>query len=153
MAEPKTVYNLPLDASIRWSNDQEFLKETQSITSDATLASSLARTDVILPIRLSEFENFLGLSSLHPSWASFLTPPGFTHGRRQIFRSQLLPCLGSEEQQDSMIARLQNTKGDEQDRDTWEGEKGRLLKLFQLLQNLNKDLIDITTRCKQYQKG
>jgi hypothetical protein len=153
MVEPKTVSNLPLDVSIRWSQDQQLLQETQPLTRDAATVSSLAKTDTPLPLKPSEFEALLGLTDLHPSWAAFQMPPHFFSQRRQIFRSQLIPFLGSDEQQDSLIARIQNAKGSDEDRDTWESEKGCLLKLFEQLQTLNKDLIDILTRLIQYQKG
>ncbi len=117
------------------------------------MASNAAQTEVILPSNQSEIEVLFGLSKLHPAWATFEKPPGFFFLRRRIFRSQLVPFLGSDEQQDSMIARIQNAKGEDQDSAEWEEEKNRLLKMLQVMQLLNKDLIDITARCKQYQKG
>lgn len=153
MVEPKTVSNLPLDVSIRWAEDQKLLEESKPIIRDSTMASNAAQTDVILPSKQSEIELLFGLSQLHPAWATFQKPPGFFFLRRRIFRSSLVPFLGSDEQQDSMMTRIQGVKGDEQDNEEWEDEKKRLLKLLQLMQLLNKDLIDITTRCKQYQKG
>lgn len=153
MTEPKTVSNLPLDVSIRWAEDQKLLEESKPIIRDSTLASTHAQTEVILPSQQSELESLLGLSKLHPAWATFQKPPGFFFIRRRIFRSSLVPFLGSDEQQDAMMSRIQNAKGDEQDLSDWEEEKSRLLKLLKLMQLLNKDLIDITTRCKQYQKG
>jgi hypothetical protein len=153
VTEPKTVSNLPLDVSIRWAEDQKLLEESKPIIRDSTIASNAAQTDVILPSKQSEIETLFGLSKLHPAWATFQMPPGFFFLRRRIFRSQLVPFLGSDEQQDSMITRIQSTTGEGQDSDEWEEEKKRLLKLFQLMHVLNKDLIDITTRCKQYQKG
>lgn len=153
MAEPKTVSNLPLDVSIRWAEDQKILEESKPIIRDSTMASNAAQTDVILPANRSEIETLFGLAKLHPSWAAFQQPPGFFFLRRRIFRSQLVPFLGSDEQQDAIITRIQNTHGDEQESDEWQDEKKRLLKLLEVMQKLNKDLIDITTRCKQYQKG
>ena len=153
MTEPKTVSNLPLDVSIRWAEDQKLLEESKPIIRDSTIASTHAQTEVILPTNQSEIEMLFGLSKLHPAWATFQKPPGFFFLRRRIFRSQLVPFLGSDEQQDSMITRIQNTKGDDKDNEAWEEEKKRLLKLLELMRLLNKDLIDITTRCKQYQKG
>jgi hypothetical protein len=153
VTEPKTVSNLPLDVSIRWAEDQKILEESKPIIRDSTMASNAASTEVILPANPSELEVLFGLSKLHPAWATFQKPPGFFLLRRRIFRSQLAPFLGSDEQQDSMMTRIQGTKGDDQDQDQWEEEKRRLITMLQLMQLLNKDLIDITTRCKQYQKG
>jgi hypothetical protein len=146
MTEPKTVSNLPLDVSIRWAEDQKILEESRPIIRDSTLAAANAQTEVVLPAKQSEIENLLGLSQLHPSWANFQKPPGFFLMRRRIFRSQLVSFLGSDEQQDTMLTRIQGTVGDEE-------EKNRMVNLLLLMQELNKDLIDITTRCKQYQKG
>lgn len=153
MADAKTVSNLPIDVSIRWAEDQKMLEESKPIIRDSSLASSAAQTEVVLPTHQSELEVLFGLSQLHPAWATFQKPPGFFSIRRRIFRSQLAPFLGSDEQQDSMISRIQGTSGEEHDKELWEEEKNRLLKMLQLMQLLNKDLIDITTRCKQYQKG
>ena len=153
MTEPKTVSNLPLDVSIRWAEDQKILEESKPIIRDSTMASNAASTEVILPANQSEIEVLFGLSKLHPAWATFQKPPGFFFLRRRIFRSQLVPFLGSDEQQDSMMTRIQGTKGDDQDHEQWEEEKKRLVAMLKLMQLLNKDLIDITTRCKQYQKG
>ncbi len=153
MTDPKTVSNLPIDVSIRWAEDQKLLEDSQPMIRDSTLASTHATTEVILPAKQSEFEMLFGLSQLHPSWATFQKPPGFFFLRRRIFRSQLVAFLGSDEQQDSMMNRIQNAKGDDQDAMEWDEEKNRLLKLLTVMQVLNKDLIDITTRCKQYQKG
>ena len=153
MTEPKIVSNLPLDVSIRWAEDQKILEESRPIIRDSTMAANNAQTEVILPSQQSEIDVLFGLAKLHPSWASFQKPPGFLFIRRRIFRSQLVPFLGSDEQQDAMMTRIQNTRGDEKDSSDWEEEKNRLLNLLQLMQVLNKDLIDITTRCKQYQKG
>ncbi len=152
MAESKTVSNLPLDVSIRWAKDQKLLQESELIIRDSTHASSQVQTDAIFPAKLSEVESLLGLSKLHPSWATFQAPIGFFLQRRKIFKSQLVPFLGSDEQQDSLITRIQSLKGDDQDEE-WEDKRNRLVALLQLLQSLNKDLIDIFTRCKQYQKG
>lgn len=153
MTEPKTVSNLPLDVSIRWAEDQKILEESRPIIRDSNMAALNAQTEVILPANPSEIEVLFGLSKLHPAWATFQKPPGFMFIRRRIFRSQLVPFLGSDEQQDSMIARIQGAQGESQDSEEWEEEKKRLLKLLEVMQLLNKDLIDITTRCKQYQKG
>ena len=153
MTEPKTVSNLPIDVSIRWAEDQKLLEESKPIIRDSTLASTHASTEVVIPAKQSDLEMLFGLAQLHPAWATFQKPPGFFFVRRRIFRSQLVPFLGSDEQQDAMITRIQNAKGDDQDLTEWDEEKQRLLRLLKLMQLLNKDLIDITTRCKQYQKG
>ena len=150
MVEPKTVSNLPLDVSIRWAKDQELLAQTQPITQDADSISKHAISDVNLPMSQSQLEALLGLDTLHPTWALFQMPKG---QRRRLFTSQLVSFLGSDEQQDTLINRIQGATGQEEDKEVWDREKGMLLEVMKLMSVLNKDLIDIVSRCKQYQKG
>ncbi len=153
MVEPKTVSNLPLDVSIRWAKDQELLTQTQPITQDADSISKHAVSDVNLPTSQSQVEVLLGLYTRNPTWAAFQMPKGFVTQRRRLFTSQLVGFLGSDEQQDSLITRIEGASGEEQDKDAWDQEKGMLLHVLKLMSMLNKDLIDIVSRCKQYQKG
>lgn len=153
MVEPKTVSNLPLDVSIRWAKDQELLAQTQPITQDADSISKHAISDVNLPTSQSQVDALLGLYTRNPTWAVFQMPKGFVGQRRRLFTSQLVSFLGSDEQQDTLIGRIQGATGQEEDKDAWEHEKGVLLETLKLISVLNKDLIDIVSRCKQYQKG
>jgi len=153
VVEPKTVSNLPLDVSIRWAKDQELLTQTQPITQDADSIAKHAISDVNQPTSQSQIEILLGLYTRNPTWATFQMPKGFITQRRRLFTSQLVGFLGSDEQQDTLIARIQGATGQEEDKDTWSLEKDLLLQVLKLMNMLNKDLIDIVSRCKQYQKG
>lgn len=153
MVEPRTVSDLPLDVSIRWAKDQELLTQTQPMTQDADSIAKHAVSDVNLPTSQSQVEVLLGLYTRNPTWAAFQMPKGFIGQRRRLFTSQLVGFLGSDEQQDTLIARIQGATGQEQDKDEWDQEKNLLLQVLKLMNILNKDLIDIVSRCKQYQKG
>jgi hypothetical protein len=153
VVEPKTVSNLPLDVSIRWAKDQEILTQTQPLTQDADSIAKHAVSDVNLPTSQSQVEVLLGLYTRNPTWAAFQMPKGFVTQRRRLFTSQLVGFLGSDEQQDTLITRIQGASGEEQDKDEWDLEKNLLLQVLKLMSMLNKDLIDIVSRCKQYQKG
>ena len=153
MVEPKTVSNLPLDVSIRWAEDQKFLEETKPIIQDAGGISRHVQTEVILPTSQSQVDILLGLFGRHPTWAVFQMPRGFAGQRRRLFTSQLVSFLGTDEQQDTLIGRIEGATGDEEDKEAWEREKNLILQLMKLMNLLNKDLIDIMSRCKQYQKG
>lgn len=152
MVEPKTVSNLPLDVSIRWAKDQELLAETKPIIQEADTISQHAKTEVNLPATQSQVEILLGIAR-NPTWAQFQMPQGYTGQRRRLFTSKLVTFLGSDEQQDTLIARIAGASGEEDDKDEWENEKNLMLYLMELMNALNKDLIDIVSRCKQYQKG
>ncbi|HEX4839083.1 MAG TPA: DUF5399 family protein [Rhabdochlamydiaceae bacterium] len=153
MVEPKTVSNLPLDVSIRWAKDQELLTQTQPITQDADSIAKHAVSDVNQPTSQSQIEILLGLYTRNPTWAAFQMPKGFITQKRRLFTSQLVGFLGSDEQQDTLVARIQGATGQEEDKDAWSLEKDLLLQVLKLMNMLNKDLIDIVSRCKQYQKG
>jgi hypothetical protein len=151
--EPKTVSNLPIDVSIRWAEDQKFLGETKPIVSESQGIAQQVQTEVMLPKTQSQIDILLNLATLHPTWAIFQMPPGFAQQRRRIFTSQLTSCLGTDDQQDALVVRIESAKGSEDDQERWEEEKKRLLRLLKLMNSLNKDLIDIISRCTQYQKG
>lgn len=153
MVEPKTVSNLPVDVSIRWAEDQKLLEETSPIIKEGIIASQHARTEVILPASQLQIDILLGLVARHPTWAFFQMPKGFAQQRRRLFTSKLIPLIESDEQQDTLLTRIQGAKGDDEDKETWEREREYLVQLLKLVQTLNKDLIDIVSRCKQYQKG
>jgi hypothetical protein len=153
VVEPKTVSNLPLDVSIRWAEDQKLLQETKPIIQESKGIRELVQTEVISPAPQSQIELLLNLAGLHPTWALFEMPPGYAKQRRRIFTSKLAACLVSDEQQDALISRIESAKGADEDKQMWEEEKEHLMALLKLMNGLNKDLIDIISRCTQYQKG
>jgi hypothetical protein len=153
VVEPKTVSNLPLDVSTRWAEDQKILEESSPLIRESGIVPQHAQAEVILPAPQSQMDILLGLVGRHPTWAVFQMPQGFTSQRRRLFTSKLIPFLESDEQQDTLMARIEGVSGEEPDRESSEREKNCLLQLLKLLHSLNKDLIDIMSRCKQYQKG
>jgi hypothetical protein len=153
VVEPKTVSNLPVDVSTRWAEDQKFLEESSPLIKESAIIPQHAQSEVILPAPQSQIDILLGLVTRHPTWALFQMPQGFSSQRRRLFTSKLIPFLESDEQQDTLMARIQGVSGEEQDKEAWEREKSYLIHLLKLLHTLNKDLIDIMSRCKQYQKG
>jgi hypothetical protein len=153
MVEPKTVSNLPMDVSIRWAEDQKFLEDTKPVIQDAGTISQHALSEVNTPTESSQVAILLGITGLHPTWALFQMPKGFLGQRRRLFTSQLVSFIGSDDQQDTLMARIQGATGEEGDKEAWDREKVLLLQLIKLMNTLNKDLIDIVSRCKQYQKG
>lgn len=153
MAEPKIIPDNSIDTSRRWAKAQELLEETAPLIRDAGIASQHAQTEVILPAIQPHIYTLLGISSSHVTWAQFSMPTGFNLQKRRLFTSQLVPLLESDDQQDSLISRIEKVSGEKDEETMWEKEKQTLLALLKLLQILNKDLIDIVSRCKQFQKG
>lgn len=152
MAEPKTISNLPVDVSIRWAEDQKILQETKPYITEAVGISQHAQKDVSMPAVFSEIDALVGALRIHPTWANFYLPPGYNEQRRRLFTSQIAPFLGTDEQQDVQIQRIE-AASEEEEQDERKREKAVLLKLMKMMHDLNRDLIDIITRCRQYQKG
>ena len=152
MAEPKTVSNLPMDVSIRWAEDQKYLEESRPYITEGTGISHHAQKDVSMPAIFSEIDSLVGALRIRPTWANFYLPPGYNEQKRRLFTSQIAPFIGTDEQQDMMIQRIEATS-EEGEEDERKRQKAVLLKLLNLMHSLNRDLIEITTRCRQYQKG
>jgi hypothetical protein len=150
MTEPKTVSNLPLDVSIRWAEDQKLLEETRPIITEATGISLHTQKDVAVPVAFPEIEVLLGIRKTHPTWAMFYLPLGYLEQRRRLFTSQIAPFLGTDEQQDMQIQRIESISDDDEEQ---KQRKKSLLKLLKLIHDLNRDLVEILSRCRQYQKG
>lgn len=152
MAESKTVSNLPVDVSIRWAKDQELLQQTKPYLTEAVTISQHAQKDVSIPTIFSEIDTLLGVLQKNPTWALFYLPPGYNQQKRRLFTFQIASFLGSDEQQEMQIQRIEATS-EEGEEDERKKEKQVLLKLLNMVQHLNRDLIDILSRCRQYQKG
>ena len=150
MAEPKTVSNLPVDVSVRWAEDQKLLEQTRPYLTESVGIMQHAVKDVSTPAVFSEIDLLLGTLRIHPTWASFQIPSKFNEQRRRLFTSKLAPFIGTDEQQDLQIERVEAyaEEGEEKKR-----EKETVLKLLKLVHSLNRDLREIISRCCQYQKG
>ncbi len=150
MAEPKTVSNLPVDVSVRWAEDQKLLEQTRPYLAESMGITQHAVKDVSTPAVFSEIELLLGTLHIHPTWASFQMPLGYNEQRRRLFTSQLAPFIGTDEQQDLLIQRVEASgeEGEEEKR-----RKETVLKLLKLVHSLDRDLKEIISRCRQYQKG
>lgn len=153
MVEAKTVANLPIDVSIRWAEDQKVLEETRPIIQEGGVVSAQVTVEVALPLPQSQLEILLGLVNPTPTWALFEMPKGFASTKSRLFTSRLIPLLESDEQQENLLSRVTGAVGRQDDNEVWEKEKSCLLHLLKLFQLLNRDLIDIASRCRQYQKG
>ena len=152
MAEPKTVSNLPVDVSIRWAEDQNLLAETKPYITESAGISQHAQKDVSMPAIFSEIDALIGVLRIHPTWALFYLPPGYNEQKRRLFTFKIAPFIGTDEYQEMQIQRIEATP-EEGEQDERKKEKAVLLKLLKLIHLLNRDLIEILSRCRQYQKG
>lgn len=152
MADPKTVSNLPVDVSVRWTEDQKLLEQSRPYLTESMGISQHARKDVSSPAAFPEMDLLLGTLRVRPTWANFQVPPRYNEQRRRLFTSQIAPFIGTVEQQDLQIQRVEAYSSDKGGEEK-EKEKETVLKLLKQVHSLNKDLVEIISRCCQYQKG
>ncbi|MEI8328550.1 MAG: DUF5399 family protein [Chlamydiia bacterium] len=170
----RTIDNLGLDVSTRYAQDQVFLDD--KIIKDASAIVPQTQIDVTQPAYPSEFEALFGLSKKNLSWAEFTPPARFNEQKKRLFTHQLIPSLGSsdkkENQSQKIVAKVQahlhkrlapknqdedqnrrNQLHNEQEDKELEKEKKTLIKLFDCIVYLDKNISFINSRRTQYQKG
>ncbi|HAZ15163.1 MAG: hypothetical protein A2Y28_01060 [Chlamydiae bacterium GWC2_50_10] len=163
---PRTIDNLGVESYTRYAEDQALFDKTFLTEPRKVLPPALI--DVTLPSFRSQFRLLLGISLLHPSWATFAPPEEFAATKRELFTTQLLPMMGSADKKSALMERIKKRPKEQLEREKgekrplWEEEREKrdeeqeqksLLELFSCLEFLNKDMIEILTKTKQYHKG
>lgn len=177
-----TIDNLGIDVSTRYASDQ--VKLNIPLVKDFKESSGISKktqVGVYSPAKVSEIDALLGFSSLKHTVASFIVPQELATS--QVFSYLLIPSLGSEEKQESLLQKIheqlaknkeerqkkkqklnEEFSSDEEKRRKalWqfeheekeeEREKEFLVRLFDALGYLNKCLTDINARRNQFQQG
>ena len=163
---PRTIDNLGVENYNRYAEDQALFDK--SFISEPGKVAAQATMDITRPAYRSQFRLLLGISFLHPQWATF-APPKLGIGRqRLLFMSQILPFMGTTDKKEAQKERIKNRRQEEKEREDKRGrpqwqqdkeehdeerEKNTLLALFACLEALNTDMIDILTKMRQFQKG
>ncbi|MBI3211427.1 MAG: DUF5399 family protein [Simkania negevensis] len=170
--EAKPIYDLGVETSIRWAQDQKYLDK--SIIEESRFVTKQARIDVSLPFFKSEFDLLFQLKKRYRQWADFLPPKGFYEQRMRIFTFQVAPSLGSEDLQQVQLGKIKEKLTDEkkkreekkaqgegaeypwqeerEDRDE-EKEAETLVDLLEYIIKMDKLLMDIQSKRSQYSKG
>lgn len=164
----RTIDNLGLDISTRYAQDKE--QVDQSLLKDSRILPVRTQIDVTAPSYQSEFDLLFQLGRRNATWADFFAPIGFFEQHRRLFLQQIIPSLGSQDQNEAQVervaafgkvARKQEEGEEEKEKEPhWEEElkeeereRKILLKMLHNLQMLDQYLIDINSRRSQYQKG
>jgi hypothetical protein len=163
MSQSKTIADLPLDVNIRWAESQKILEGSSTGIADSSIVSQHAKAEVVSPCSIPNIDTLLGLRQKRQFWAVIEPPPKGSAQASHVFNhSGIISLLQSDKEQEALRSRIQGfdwesfkTKGEEVDIDSdiLEKDRGSLLGLLKLLQSFNKDLMEIVSRCKQYQKG
>jgi hypothetical protein len=172
----KTIDDLGIGTSVRYAKDQEYLDKTFSKAS--VFVPEQTQIDVSVPCFSSEFDMMFEISQRNKGWAAFLTPPGFKEQKKRLFTFQILPSLGPEEAQqihaDRIRSRLETDRAKrkkEKDKKEREGREKKapfeediefqeeekesevIIRLIELISNLDRILVEINSRRNQYQRG
>jgi len=146
--KPRTIDNLGIDTSIRYAKDQELLKDVRLIEESRWVAPKSEIT-VTKPYIPSEYDQLFSAART-AAWASFAPPPGYDAMARAIFSYQLIPSLGTPEEQEADNEKLGRDKEDNED---GEQQRETLEALFQCIEKFDKTLTLINSRRNQYQRG
>ncbi len=170
----RTIDNLGLDASSRYAEDQKHLDE--KIIKEARAIAPQTIIDVTQPVYPTEFEVLFELSKRNIPWAEFAAPKKYNEQKKRLFTHQTIPSLGSPDKKESQIQKIQakvqaqsEKWKEEQDKEPTsdpnkkflqerkfeqlEKEKKILMKLFDNVLYLDKDITDMNSRRTQYQRG
>lgn len=158
-AKPRTIDNLGLDASIRYAKDKELFEA--GFIEDSKIVSRKTEIPVSSPYIPSEFDQMF-YSPRHLIWASFPPPPESLISTNALFSYQLVPSLGTYEQQDDAeqmledaLQRRRDSKKDQSDKEKQQEEKEKQLikDLLACITRIDKTLNLINSRRNQYQRG
>jgi len=163
---PRTIDNLGVDISTRWAEDQKWIDP--ALIREAPAVALQTMIDVMLPSYSSEWEQLFNIGQRRIAWALFIPPPHFFEQKKRLFTYQIMPSLGSEEKKEAQMQRVEailpsdEEKEEDKKREKGQtgrefqeekGEKKRILSLFKLLKNLNRDAMEIDPLRKQFQRG
>ncbi len=160
--KPRTIDNLGVDTSLRYAKDQELLKDVRLIE-ESRWVPPKSEVSVTKPYIPSEFDQ-LFTTGRTAAWAAFAPPPGYDAMARAIFSYQMIPSLGSAEEQEVDTDKLaaiedaidkEKKKRQQSNDDSYDEEEERqaLTALLQCIEKFDKTLSLINARRNQYQRG
>lgn len=168
----KTIDNLGVDASIRYSQDQQDFDEI--FIRDSKRVALGSQLDILTPIYYDETSLLLDLRGKATPWAILAPPEHYNEQKKRLFNNQLGSAFGPEELLEMQETRIEEardsfTKEDEKDEEqkdkkklNWEKDKEneevtkqakKLLDLMQDINFLNKIIELINSERYRYNKG
>ena len=159
----RTVDNLGVDVSTRYAEDQKALETYLTLVKESPLGTQ-AQIEVTQAAVPSELDQLFDLAKLRLPWGQFSSPPGFeTQSKgRGLFTYSMLPSLGPDDKIETLMTRVQSHQISPAPTTEWQTEKASqekikekdaLVKLLHTITDLGKDLGEINSRRKQYQRG
>lgn len=154
----RTIDNLGVEISSDYAARKEAFDE--SLIKDSRGIQSNTKIDVTAPFMPSEFDTLFGLSEQRIFWPAVQAPPHFYTSRRRLFKEQLVPGIGSLEQQENQIERVRGFGDyaasrieDPKQLEEIHKEKNLLVQFLEKIHKADAELFEINSRRGQYQKG
>jgi hypothetical protein len=164
---PRTIDNLGLDASSRYAEDKQYLDE--KIVKESRTVSTQTEIDVTLPSFPRELDLLFEMQKCNVFWAAFAPPAKYAEQKKRLFTHQIIPSLGSEDKKERLLQKIRSkiqAKKEREEKDEkryqWEEQREReeeekernmLVALVECIAGLEKVLVEINSRRRQYQKG
>ena len=160
--QPLTIDNLGIQASVQYAENQK--QYDPRLIEESRLIPRKSEVPSVTPYISSEVDPFFTIAR-ETSWALFTPPPNFSIYGENLFSYQIIPSLGTQEEQEADVEKLQHfeeeltkqrkKRAKKQNTDAGEEEREReaLITMFQIVKNLDKVLTLINARRNQYQRG
>lgn len=157
MSNKVTIDNLPPDAYKQWALDQQE-RELQ----DKVVTAPPTQVDALEPSYVAHLTQLFNLRPTELPWAFIQTPPAYTLRKDRVFADRMLAKLGSEEKLDYLAETIKRQTvpqeaaayawQNEQKRKKFDQDKNHLLTLLALVKKLDKVLLEINSKRRQYLK-
>lgn len=147
-----TIDKLDIGIHVQYARRTQFNEEIQHEYRLSEAGTVPAQTAVVdLHPRPADLDLLMGVTTSHAPWAYFFPPQRFFSQRRSPFAfHRIAPSLGSEEQQEADIAKLQSVKCSTPE---MKHERGVLMKFFEQIEDLNDMIGFIVGRIGQFLQG
>ena len=162
----KTIDDLGVDISNRYAKDQQLYDK--SLIQEARRISSQTSIEPLAQAFGSEMEGLFQTSQRNQSWALFESPKNYYINSPYIFSFQILPSLGNEEnfillkqRVREKVEKEKKKKGktrqslfeDEIEIKENEEESQKIIAFLDILEQLDRLIIEANSKRSQYQRG
>ncbi len=172
MVEARTIDDLGIGPSTRFAKDQAYLDKT--LIKESSFVSHQTQVDVSSPSFSSEFDSLFQISKRYKPWALFWPPQGFNMQKMRLFTHQVVPSLGTEEFQQSLMQKVRDKQetlkqsrkkkkpsgkdkehawSDQKEEEEEGRESDQIILFLEYIYELDRMMAAINARRSQYSKG
>jgi hypothetical protein len=147
--KPRTIADPSVDISKKAIEGMQQKQEAESLIVDSPLAKSAAIPVYTEPV-YDEMTILLNQNRAGTVYSEFTPPTAATpEARIDLFRRELIPSIGDSDKLEAIVQIISSYNGNEKD----EKEKKILLQALKTTEEFQHDLVHITNKRDQIQKG